>query len=170
MGSGECGVHKGYSGTSWATSSNYSSYSSNSNSSSGLGVGRKTSYGGNLRDTSFEENEEYEYEENQRRKALNARNRRSRTPENITNLYASRAKKYSEYIDRDGGGVGDNYGRKNSDIGLNSMRKPKIHSWDNMGILGLTSKIWNDTKTRQETFMTSTGSFLREESMYQGVM
>ena len=76
------------------------------------------------------------------------RNRRSRTPENITNLYASRAKKYSEYIDRDGGGVGDNYGRKNSDIGLNSMRKPKIHSWDNMGILGLTSKIWNDTKTR----------------------
>ena len=62
-----------YSGTSWATSSNYSSYSSNSNSSSGLGVGRKTSYGGNLRDTSFEENEEYEYEENQRRKALNAR-------------------------------------------------------------------------------------------------
>ena len=75
-------------------------------------------------------------------------NRRSRTPENITNLYASRAKKYSEYIDRDGGGIGDNYGRKNSDIGLNSMRKPKIHSWDNMGILGLTSKIWNDTKTR----------------------
>ena len=54
-----------FSHSSWATSSNYSSYSSNSNSSSGLGVGRKTSYGGNLRDTSFEENEEYEYEENQ---------------------------------------------------------------------------------------------------------
>ena len=64
----------------------------------------------------------------------------------------------------------DSYGRKKSDIGLNSMRKPKIHTWDNMGILGLTTKIWNDTKTRQETFMSSTGSFLREESMYQGVM
>ena len=77
---------------------------------------------------------------------MNARNRRSKTPENLTNLYAERrAKKYSEFIDRDGG---DSYGRKNSDIGLNSMRKPKIHSWDNMGILGLTSKIWNDTKTR----------------------
>ena len=102
---------------------------------------------------------------------MNARNRRSKTPENIKNLYAERrAKKYSEFIDRDGVG-GDSYGgRKKSDIGLNSMRKPKIHTWDNMGILGLTTKIWNDTKTRQETFMSSTGSFLREESMYQGVM
>jgi hypothetical protein len=44
------------------------------------------------------------------------------------------------------------------------MRKPKIDSWDSMGILGLTTKIWNDHKKRQETFMTSTGSFLREES------
>ena len=88
------------------------------------------------------------------------RNRRSRTPENITNLYASRAKKYSEYIDRDGGGVGDNYGRKNSDIGLNSMRKPKIHSWDNMGILGLTSKIWNDTKTRYAELQLPMDSFV----------
>ena len=77
---------------------------------------------------------------------MNARNRRSKTPENLTNLYAERrAKKYSEFIDRDGG---DSYGRKNSDIGLKSMRKPKIQSWDNMGILGLTTKIWNDTKTR----------------------
>jgi len=77
-----------------------------------------------------------------------------------------RRAKYSGFIDRDGGGVvgGPSYGRKNSDIGLNSMRKPKIHSWDNMGILGLTSKIWSDTKERQ-TFMSSTGSFLREETI-----
>ena len=35
---------------------------------------------------------------------MNARNRRSKTPENIKNLYAERrAKKYSEFIDRDGG-------------------------------------------------------------------
>jgi len=47
---------------------------------------------------------------------------------------------------------------------LDGLRKPKIDSWDSMGILGLTTKIWNDTRKRQETFMESTGHFLREES------
>lgn len=50
------------------------------------------------------------------------------------------------------------------------MRKPKVNSWDSMGILGLTTKIWNDTKKRQETFMQSTGQFLREESYGSYIM
>jgi len=52
----------------------------------------------------------------------------------------------------------------NGKVSLDGMRKPKIDSWDSMGILGLTTKIWNDTRKRQETFMESTGHFLREES------
>ena len=50
-------------------------------------------------------------------------------------------------------------------LSLGGLSKPKIDSWDSMGILGLTSKIWNDSTTkRQETFMESTGQFLREET------
>ena len=49
-------------------------------------------------------------------------------------------------------------------LSLDGMRKPKIDSWDSMGILGLTSKMWNDTLKTQETFMESTGHFLREET------
>ncbi len=56
--------------------------------------------------------------------------------------------------------------KSNGHIGLDSLRKPKVNSWDSMGILGLTTKIWNDHKKRQETFMQSTGSFLREENTY----
>ncbi len=50
-----------------------------------------------------------------------------------------------------------------SGMSLDGLRKPKIDSWDSMGILGLSSKIWNDTKKNQENFMSSTGQFLREE-------
>lgn len=49
-------------------------------------------------------------------------------------------------------------------MSLDGLRKPKIDSWDSMGILGLTSKMWNATSKKQETFMSSTGQFLREES------
>jgi len=48
-------------------------------------------------------------------------------------------------------------------MSLDGLRKPKIDSWDSMGILGLSSKMWNDTSKRQETFMSSTGHFLRED-------
>ena len=59
----------------------------------------------------------------------------------------------------------DNYkGNTNSGLSLDGLRKPKIDSWDSMGILGLTTKIWNDTKKRQETFLESTGRILREET------
>ena len=55
-------------------------------------------------------------------------------------------------------------GGGNTAVSLDGLRKPKIDSWDSMGILGLTTKIWNDTKKRQETFLESTGHFLREET------
>lgn len=51
-----------------------------------------------------------------------------------------------------------------SGMSLDGLRKPKIDSWDSMGILGLTSKMWNDTSKQQETFMSSTGLTLREET------
>ena len=53
---------------------------------------------------------------------------------------------------------------KTNGLSLSGMTKPKIDSWDSMGILGLTSKMWNDTIKTQETFMQSTGQFLREET------
>jgi len=49
-------------------------------------------------------------------------------------------------------------------MSLDGLRKPNIDSWDSMGILGLTSKMWNATSKKQETFMSSTGHLLREES------
>jgi hypothetical protein len=55
-------------------------------------------------------------------------------------------------------------GNSDSAVSLNGLRKPKIDSWDSMGILGLTTKIWNDTQKRQETFLESTGRILREET------
>ena len=55
-------------------------------------------------------------------------------------------------------------------MSLDGLRKPKIDSWDSMGILGLSSKMWNDTSKRQETFMSSTGQFLREENYNSYIM
>jgi len=49
-------------------------------------------------------------------------------------------------------------------MSLDGLRKPNIDSWDSMGILGLTSKMWNATSKKQETFMSSTGLTLSEES------
>ena len=65
------------------------------------------------------------------------------------------------YFSYQNGNVG---GTTNSGLSLDGLRKPKIDSWDSMGILGLTTKIWNDTKKRQETFLESTGRILREET------
>ena len=73
-------------------------------------------------------------------------------------LYKTIFNVYSSYQN---GSVG---GNTDSAVSLNGLRKPKIDSWDSMGILGLTTKIWNDTKKRQETFLESTGRILREET------
>lgn len=55
-------------------------------------------------------------------------------------------------------------------MSLDGLRKAKIDSWDSMGILGLSSKMWNDTKKKQENFMSSTGQFLREENYNSYIM
>ena len=65
------------------------------------------------------------------------------------------------YFSYQNGNIG---GNSDSAVSLNGLRKPKIDSWDSMGILGLTTKIWNDTQKRQETFLESTGRILREET------
>lgn len=70
---------------------------------------------------------------------------------------------YSKYAD---GGLSVGM----SGISLNGLRKPNIDSWDSMGILGLSSRMWSDTKKQQETFMTSTGQFLREENYNSHIM
>ena len=97
-----------------------------------------------LRDSSFEENEEYEYEENQKRN--DARNNKP-----MNNGFG----KFSNDIEY-----------KMSHMSIEGMRKPKINSWDSMGILGLSNKMWSDTKKRQESFMASTGHFLREDEAF----
>jgi len=81
-----------------------------------------------------EEKEEYSYQENRKMSG------------------------YSKYAANDALSNGVN------GMSLDGLRKPKIDSWDSMGILGLTSKMWNDTSKQQETFMSSTGLTLREES------
>lgn len=148
-----------YGNPSWATSSSSSSVSSSSGGAHRYSTNYSSSYryGNNLRDSSFEENEEYEYEENQRRINNNLYNdHMSRKPPMSSRTNFS---KFSHDLDS-----------KLSGISLDAMRKPKVNSWDSMGILGLTTKIWNDTKKRQETFMESTGHFLREENIGSYIM
>lgn len=49
-------------------------------------------------------------------------------------------------------------------MSLDGLRKPQIDSWDSMGILGLSSRMWSSSSKKQETFMSSTGMVLREEN------
>lgn len=70
---------------------------------------------------------------------------------------------YSKYAN-------DNLSNGMGSMSLDGLRKAKIDSWDSMGILGLSSKMWNDTKKKQENFMSSTGQFLREENYNSYIM
>jgi hypothetical protein len=114
-----------------------------------------------VRESSFDENEEYAYAENNRSMSTVNRQQKSSTMSNgysyssSTNTYSSFTKSYQDDVGS---------GNTNTAVSLTGLRKPKIDSWDSMGILGLTTKIWNDKKIRQETFMESTGQFLREET------
>ena len=89
-----------------------------------------------------EENEDYTYQENRRKTSG-----------------------YSKYANE---GLSSTFGT----ISLDGLRKPNIDSWDSMGILGLSSKMWSDsTKKRQENFMSKAGtSFLREENYNSYIM
>ena len=105
---------------------------------------------GDLRNESFEESEEYEYEENNR-----------------VNRKASSAKNYSafgkdiDFTSGIGGGGGDG-------LSLGALKKPTINSWDSMGILGLSSKMFSDsTSKRYDNFFSSStrgSSYLREDN------
>lgn len=114
-----------------------------------------------VRESSFDENDEYAYAENNRSSKYSSAYQKTSTSSNgyssssSTNAYSSFTKSYQN------GSVG---GNTDSSVSLGGLRKPKIDSWDSMGILGLTTKIWNDTKKRQETFLESTGRILREET------
>merc|ERR1711881_423639 len=63
---------------------------------------------------------------------------------------------YSKYAND---GLSNGFGT----MSLNGLREAKIDSWDSMGILGLSSKMWNDTRKKQENFISSTSAF-REEN------
>jgi len=56
-------------------------------------------------------------------------------------------------------------------VALASLKTPEINSWDNMGILGLSSKMFSDTSSaKQGTFSSATSGLLRRESVTSHVM
>ena len=85
-----------------------------------------------------EENEEYTYQENRRKHSG-----------------------YSKYANDDGG-----LSNGMSGMSLDGLRKPNIDSWDSMGILGLSSKMWNDTSSKKQGYMSS----MREENYNSYIM
>ena len=84
-----------------------------------------------------EENEDYTFQENRRKHSG-----------------------YSKYADDGGLSNGMN------GMSLDGLRKPNIDSWDSMGILGLSSKMWNDTSSKKQGYMSS----MREESYNSYIM
>merc|ERR1711936_279273 len=58
------------------------------------------------------------------------------------------------------GGLSNGFGS----MSLNGLREPQIDSWDSMGILGLSSKMWKEsTAKKQENFMSTTSAFAGRE-------
>merc|ERR1719228_1065583 len=53
-------------------------------------------------------------------------------------------------------------------LSLEALRTPKISPWDEMGILGLSSKMYSDTSVKQSSFSAS--SFVRKESISSHAM
>merc|ERR1711936_705875 len=65
---------------------------------------------------------------------------------------------YSKYAND--GGLSNGFGS----MSLNGLREPQIDSWDSMGILGLSSKMWKEsTAKQQENFMSTTSAFAGRE-------
>jgi len=65
---------------------------------------------------------------------------------------------YSKYAND--GGLSNGFGS----MSLNGLREPQIDSWDSMGILGLSSKMWKEsTAKKQENFMSTTSAFAGRE-------
>jgi len=59
-----------------------------------------------------------------------------------------------------------------SKISLGALKTPTIQVWDEMGILGLSSKLMNQSSMMKEGFITSssTNSYVRRESVTTKVM
>jgi len=161
-------AESGYSSRKTSGEKTYSSYGGGGSNiarrSSSTSSFRKSS-GDRYRDipiqrSSIQESEqEYSYAENNTQNGYSSSLRRSSSTR-MTSSYANGSSSISN-----GYSNGNSNPASGGGLSLGGMSKPKIDSWDSMGILGLTSKIWNDSTTkRQETFMESTGQFLREET------
>merc|ERR1712038_1945580 len=151
----------------WQDSLRSSSASENSSSNNIRRRSRSSfsSQNRDVRESSFDENEEYAYAENNKSyNSMSYKKSSSSMSNSMTNGYSSTSStnNYSSFTKSyQNESMG---GNTNSGLSLDGLRKPKIDSWDSMGILGLTTKIWNDAKKRQETFLESTGRILREET------
>jgi len=73
---------------------------------------------------------------------------------------ARKSSGYSKYASNNDAGLSNGM----NGMSLGGLKKPQIDSWDSMGILGLSSRMWSSTSKKQETFMSSTGMVLREEN------
>lgn len=93
----------------------------------------------------------------------------------------SASKQYSASSSYSYGGVGSSTARETSSsrsssptkISLGALKTPTINEWDDMGILGLTSKMFNDSTSFKEGFISSTSSsnsYMRRESVTTKVM
>jgi len=70
-----------------------------------------------------------------------------------------------------GGNYG--YGSKSGSgkMALSSLKTPEINVWDNMGILGLSSKMYSETSSAKEgVFSSNTSGLFRRESVTSHVM
>jgi len=54
-------------------------------------------------------------------------------------------------------------------VGLASLKTPEINPWDNMGILGLSSKMFSDSSSAKQNVYSSS-SLIRRESVSSHVM
>jgi len=54
-------------------------------------------------------------------------------------------------------------------IGLSALKTPVISEWDGMGVLGLSSKMFKESTSQQESYLSSS-SFMRRESVTTKVM
>lgn len=57
-----------------------------------------------------------------------------------------------------------------SKVGLSTLKTPTLTDWDNMGILGLSSKMFNDSTSFKESYVSSSASSFRRESVSTKVM
>jgi len=60
--------------------------------------------------------------------------------------------------------------KSSSKIGLSALKSPTLTDWDQLGVLGLSSKMFNDSTSFKESYVTSSSSSFRRESVTTKVM